>query len=181
MGGDGKDALINTSKACDFITRNSDAQCMPLLALVLESFTNSCFCLLGMTTQSLLCLPPLLPGLCLPGLKVLILRAMVRATGFCFMPWQKHLSWALCRGGVSAFCCRLWFSVASGCAWLGLLFSLLCVWAHTVPTQIIFLRCQKETIFSQWKLALKMMFFRSGGGWVSTDSLLLGNWCRTKE
>lgn len=179
MGGDGKGALIIASKACDFIARKGDAQYMPVLALVLESFANLCLvylacphplccaCLCSLFSASLL--QPSSPELwCEPQVSASChgrSTSLQPSAGMEFLP----------------FCCNFWFAVASGCAWLGLLFSLVCMRAHTVPTQIIFLRCQKETIFSQWKLALKMMFFRRGGGRVSTDSLLLGNWCRTKK
>lgn len=75
------------------------------------------------------------------------------------------LGW--CLPSCSNFC----FAIACGCVWHGLLFSLLCVEAHPVPTQMIFLRCQKETIFSKWNLALEMIFW-NGGEHVCADALV---------
>lgn len=68
-------------------------------------------------------------------------------------------------------CFNFWFAIPRGCVLHRLLFSLLCVQAHAVPTQVIFLRCQKETIFSEWNLALEMIF-QNGREQLCVDALV---------
>lgn len=114
VGGDGKGALIIASKACDFITRKGDAQYVPVLALVLESFTNLCLACLA-CRHHLYCA-------CLCSL---FSASLLQSSSSEL--WCKPQVSASCHGRSTSlqpfagrecltFCCNFWFVVASGCA-----------------------------------------------------------------